>query len=125
MKWQQVNYKYTLVKYFPEYSIDFENEYFKNKYFKINNYYISELIETPKNFNNHYYGSITKFNEPICILWVGFYLDKFYKNPKNSLLSKLSVSILNFIIKHKFVKAIETFGTINFNITTSQKFKLN
>ena len=117
LKWQQVDYKHMLVKRLPEYLIDFENKYFNISVKK--NYNNSDLVETPKKFNNHYYGSITKFNEPICIIWIGFYSDKFYANPKNSLLSKLSVDILNFIISNKFVKAIETFGTVIFTSNTS------
>ena len=112
LKWEKVDYEHLVAKSYPEYSLDFDNKYFD---ISVKNGKLHDLIEEPKKDNNHYYGSIMKFNEPISIMWIGFYSDKFYKDPKNDLLSKISVSMLNFIIKNKFVKALETFGTITFS----------
>ena len=79
-----------------------------NKYSNIKPVIIKNKNEVPKFINkNIWYGSTSKFEEPIVYINIIFSNKKYFSSPKNYLLTSISIKILNYYLYRELFKAIE------------------
>jgi insulysin len=99
-------------------SSQFVNYDFNNKYIDLSIKHINDLdlFNVPKLINNkQWYGGCSKFNEPQVKISLQFSNSKYFKTPKNLILTKLSCSVLNFITNIIFYKPLELCYSISFD----------
>ena len=70
---------------------------------------------------NYWFGSSSEFNEPIVYAAIQITNDKYYSSPKNYLLTIISSSILNLLVKTIFFNAFD----LPYNISFSCKASIN
>jgi insulysin len=91
---------------------DYNNQYLNLNtqiYNKLNKYDIPRLIS-----KKQWYGANSNFGEPFILLSLQFNNEKYFNTPKNYILTKLSCSILNFIIDTVLFKPLEILCSISF-----------
>jgi secreted Zn-dependent insulinase-like peptidase len=97
--------------------------------FDTNNEYLDIKIKLIKNLDKfdvpylisdrQWYGGCSEFGEPIVHLWLQLNNSNYYSNPKNYILTQISCSILNFLIKIIMYKPFELCYNINFESNPS------
>ena len=69
---------------------------------RLDKYKIPKLIK-----KNQWYGGCSKFGEPLIYLWMCFNNNTYFSSPTNYILTKISCSILNFMISSFMSKPLD------------------
>jgi insulysin len=71
--------------------------------------------------NKQWYGTISKYNEPIINIWIKLYNNIFFINPKNYILTCILCTIINFLLQIYMNKPLDILCSCNL----SYNFSLN
>lgn len=103
-KYVEIPFKYKQITFNEKICFDFNNKYNKTKAIIYNNLTTNIPIQIK---NNIWFGNTSLFNEPFVNCNIIFYNKKYFNTPLNTILSDLSINILNEYIINNLYKAAQ------------------